>query len=295
MAAPNPDANSDPPKPIHSLVLDTGPLIKNDPPVSVLLAKAEALFTIPSVLAEIRDQATRSRVETTLRPFLTVRTPRAESVRFVQGFARKTGDLSVLSRPDLDVLALAFELECERNGGDWRLRSVPGQRGLNGRPGLSVKCGGDSAGDDGEGASEGVVGDVANEACVREGSDDPRSRKSLETRMQRLSLDAGNDTTMGSEAGVLDRQAQDEMDKPAASEKMVEASETPDDLQKKTARETASEERHNQQDDPPQDPTAEDSDSDSGWITASNIKTHQAADNTTTPPKPPPKPCKPQY
>ncbi|PHH67513.1 hypothetical protein CDD80_773 [Ophiocordyceps camponoti-rufipedis] len=114
MAEPTPDPTSNPPKPIHSLVLDTGPLIKNDPPVSVLLSKAEALYTIPSVLAEIRDQATRSRVETTLRPFLTVRTPRAESFRFVQGFARKTGDLAVLSRPDLDVLALAYELESLR-------------------------------------------------------------------------------------------------------------------------------------------------------------------------------------
>lgn len=121
-------------KPIHSLVLDAGPLIKNDPPVSTLLAQAHELYTIPSVIeTEIRDAATRARVQTTLVPFLTLREPRPASVRFVRDFARRTGDLDVLSRPDVALLALAYELECERNGGDWRLRSTPGQKGLNGR------------------------------------------------------------------------------------------------------------------------------------------------------------------
>ncbi|KAI0020352.1 D-site 20S pre-rRNA nuclease [Xylariomycetidae sp. FL0641] len=121
-------------KPIHALVLDAGPLIKNDPPASALLARAHALYTLPSVLGEIRDAATRARVATQLEPFVTLRAPRAESVRFVAGFARRTGDLEVLSRPDLHLLALAYELECERNGGDWRLRKTPAQKGVNGRP-----------------------------------------------------------------------------------------------------------------------------------------------------------------
>ncbi|KOS17030.1 20S-pre-rRNA D-site endonuclease nob1 [Escovopsis weberi] len=121
-------------KPIHSLILDTGPLIKNDPTVSVLLSKAEKLYTLPVIISEIRDTATRSRVETTLLPFVTLRSPKPESVRFVSDFAKKTGDYSVLSRPDLEVLALGYEIECERNGGDWRLRRTPGQDGLNGKP-----------------------------------------------------------------------------------------------------------------------------------------------------------------
>lgn len=52
----------------------------------------------------------------------------------IQDFARKTGDLEVLSRPDVLLMALAYELECERNGGDWRLRSTPGQKRVNGAP-----------------------------------------------------------------------------------------------------------------------------------------------------------------
>lgn len=125
---------TDPSKPVHSIVLDTGPIIKNEPLVSTLLQQAEVLYTIPAVIEEIRDVATRSRVENTLRPFLTLRSPTAASIKTITEFARKTGDLVVLSRPDIHVMALAFELECERNHGDWRLRSVPGQTRLNGTP-----------------------------------------------------------------------------------------------------------------------------------------------------------------
>ncbi|KAI1421911.1 Nin one binding Zn-ribbon like-domain-containing protein [Xylaria sp. FL1777] len=124
---------STPSKPIHALILDAGPLIKNDPPVSTLLAQAHDLYTIPSVVSEIRDAATRSRVETTLLPFLKLRSPRPASIKFIVDFARRTGDLDVLSKPDIHLMALAYELECEMNGGDWRLRKTPGQKGVNGK------------------------------------------------------------------------------------------------------------------------------------------------------------------
>jgi RNA-binding protein NOB1 len=121
-------------KPIHSLVIDAGPIIKNDPPISTLLGQAETIFTIPAVVDEIRDPATRSRLETTLLPFLTLRSPRPASIKIISDFARRTGDLEVLSRPDIHLMALAYELEVERNHGDWRLRSLPGQKRLNGSP-----------------------------------------------------------------------------------------------------------------------------------------------------------------
>lgn len=121
-------------KPVHTIVLDAGPIIKNEPSISSLLAEAEYLVTTPAVISEIRDATTRSRVETMLLPFLTLRNPKPASCEIVANFAKKTGDLAVLSRPDLEILALAYELECERNGGNWRLRSVPGQKGTNGPP-----------------------------------------------------------------------------------------------------------------------------------------------------------------
>lgn len=126
------------PKQIHSLVIDAGPIIKNDPSVSTLLGQSETLYTIPAVINEIRDAATRSRVESTLLPFLTFRSPNPASIKIIADFAGKTGDKEVLSTPDIHLMALAYELECERNHGDWRLRSAPGQKRLNGAPPASL-------------------------------------------------------------------------------------------------------------------------------------------------------------
>ncbi|KAJ5349905.1 D-site 20S pre-rRNA nuclease [Penicillium brevicompactum] len=121
-------------KPVHTIVLDAGPILKNTPPLSTLLAQCEEIITTPSVVGEIRDPDARARVETLYLPFLKQRTPTPKSFNIVSEFARKTGDRSVLSRVDIEVLALAYEIECERNEGDWRLRSVPGQKKINGKP-----------------------------------------------------------------------------------------------------------------------------------------------------------------
>ncbi|MCJ1335831.1 Nin1 binding protein [Bachmanniomyces sp. S44760] len=120
-------------KPVHSIVIDAGPLLRNDPSISTLLIKSERLYTAPSVVSEIKDVNARSRFETTIRPFITIRSPSLKSIKVVTDFARRTGDLPILSQPDLHILALAYELECELNSGDWRLRQVPGQKRLNGK------------------------------------------------------------------------------------------------------------------------------------------------------------------
>jgi len=112
-------------KPIHSLILDTGPLIKNTVSISTLINTAEELYTTPAIISEIRDEATRSRVQTTLVPFLKIRNPSPASYDAVIAFSKKTGDHAVLSRQDLGILALAYEVHCERNGGDYGLREVP--------------------------------------------------------------------------------------------------------------------------------------------------------------------------
>ncbi|KAG4434689.1 hypothetical protein IFR05_009835 [Cadophora sp. M221] len=132
---------TDAPKPIHSLILDSGPIIKNDPHVTTILAQAENIYTIPAVIDEIRDAVTRARIESTLLAFLKLRSPRPASVKVITDFARKTGDLEVLSRPDIHLMALAYELECERNNGDWRLRSDPNQKKINGEPPKPVEEG----------------------------------------------------------------------------------------------------------------------------------------------------------
>jgi RNA-binding protein NOB1 len=118
-------ASEAPQKPIHSLILDTGPLIKNAVSISTIINSAEEIFTTPAIISEIRDAATRSRVQTTLMPFLKVRNPSQASFDAVIAFSKKTGDYAVLSRQDLGILALAYEVHCERNGGPWGLRDAP--------------------------------------------------------------------------------------------------------------------------------------------------------------------------
>ncbi|GAO15372.1 uncharacterized protein UV8b_07068 [Ustilaginoidea virens] len=246
-----------PTKPIHSLVLDTGPLIKNDPSVSALVSHAEQLYILPSVLPEIRDAATRARVETSLLPFAKVRAPGAASVKFVTEFARRTGDLAVLSRTDVEVVALGYELECERNNGDWRLRRAPGQKALNGQleqgeaPATKEQDGGEVLHHGGPGAP--AVGGAS--------ADTP----GLEDEMDSLSLGVAAE-----QAGQAIPAAAAEDAPPAAQEEdqdaewsQVPVSETPAPKPIAT----------------PAD-AAEDSDDgdDDGWITPSNLKRHQAHD-----------------
>lgn len=121
-----------PRKSVHSIILDTSPILNSTPPISTLLAKCEKLYTVSAVIDEVKDVNARSRLEFMILPFLTIRNPKPESIKFVSDFSRKTGDYVVLSKPDIQVLALAYELECEQNGGDWNLRKAPGQKGLNG-------------------------------------------------------------------------------------------------------------------------------------------------------------------
>ncbi|KAL8966995.1 MAG: hypothetical protein Q9183_003119, partial [Haloplaca sp. 2 TL-2023] len=125
-------------KPIHTIVLDAGPMLKNDPSISSLLAKAECLVTVPSVISEIRDATARSRVETTWIPFLKVVAPSGQSIKTVTDFSRRTGDLVVLSKPDIDILALTYEIEKERNGLS-NIRTVPAQQLQRQQPSLEHK------------------------------------------------------------------------------------------------------------------------------------------------------------
>ncbi|KAL9598627.1 MAG: hypothetical protein Q9219_004372 [cf. Caloplaca sp. 3 TL-2023] len=114
-------------KPVHTLILDAGPILKNDPSISSLLAKAERLVTVPAVIPEIRDATTRSRVESTWMPFLDIISPTTQSIKVITDFARRTGDLAVLSKTDIEVLALTFEIESRKNG-LLNIRTSPGQQ-----------------------------------------------------------------------------------------------------------------------------------------------------------------------
>ncbi|KKF94099.1 20S-pre-rRNA D-site endonuclease nob1 [Ceratocystis platani] len=211
-ATPTPAATT--PKTIHSLIIDTGPLIKNDPPISSLMARATQLFIIPSVLDEVRDAHTRTRLQNLL-PFLTLRNPKPASVEFIKGFARKTGDLEVLSRPDLHLLALAYEIDCERHGNSDRLRQDPSQTSTNAQnnaPGAETKAETPVV-EEGEGdkeeigearaSSEPEIPVADDKAEVSEEKEqDQATEEAVSTALENLSLEHSNTTKVLAETAA---------------------------------------------------------------------------------------------
>ncbi|KAI9807239.1 MAG: hypothetical protein M1825_005957 [Sarcosagium campestre] len=242
-------------KPVHTLVLDAGPIIRNEPVTSSLLTHAENLITVPSVIREIRDVATRSRLETSLLPFLTLRTPKSNSLRVVADFARKSGDYEVLSAPDLQILALAYEIECERNDGDWRLRSTPGQKEPNGKQPEKEDS-------DMKAKSESKGADKSNSV-------------SSQSDGLRLSTQDLKDSSISTDATDPNPVAIEEVDASLAAPSIsphhdVVSTQGDESLTPIQASEDAS-------------GSSESSESDSeGWITPSNIKKHQAKSNSSS-------------
>ncbi|BCR98938.1 rRNA-binding endoribonuclease [Aspergillus luchuensis] len=235
--------SASPAKPVHTIVLDAGPILKNTPPLSTLLAQCEELLITPSVVSEIRDPDARQRVETLYLPFLKQRTPSPKSVSVLSEFARKTGDRAVLSKTDIEVLALAYEIECERNGGDWRLRSVPGQKQVNGKPPVKEEKA-EEKGEEAKGETEGET------AHKEENKDEGAEVDAVAEDLKNASL--------GEETSTQETAAQNAPGEAQAEEP------TPQDA------------------DDVQEEEDDGDDSDGGWITPSNLKKRQARDEASS-------------
>ena len=100
---------------IETLILDAGALI-----MQVTLAGLAAEYYIPpQVVEELKHASGRNYLDSLrLRPDfnLHVVQPSSASMVIVSDFARKTGDIAVLSRQDLEVIALTYEREVARHG-----------------------------------------------------------------------------------------------------------------------------------------------------------------------------------
>ena len=95
------------------LVLDANALVRGRG--AALQAYADNFWTTTEVLAEVKDAESRARLAAL--PFrLVTRRPSPQAVDRVSQFARKTGDLASLSPVDVQVLALAYDLEVEAAG-----------------------------------------------------------------------------------------------------------------------------------------------------------------------------------
>ena len=84
------------------------------------------LVTMPDVVAEVRDKKSREALTSKSAVFeLQLKEPTEEAKEAVRSFARKTGDIHVLSVVDLNLIALAYDLEREVSGSVGHLRQEP--------------------------------------------------------------------------------------------------------------------------------------------------------------------------
>lgn len=205
-------------------------------------------------------------------PFLTLRNPRPDSIKFITDFSRRTGDLEVLSKPDIHLLALTYELELERNGGDWRIRKEPNQKTLNGKPpssSIPTSQGADTpAPADGEAEQPQAEAAPTQEATPQESSLSSEPTPAAED----LATEPSTDTTPLETAdqdevvGLQTDLGQLNLDAPSAAEQLSQD----DDAMGVPAEEEESD---------------VDDDDGEGWITPSNIKKQQAKDASAAGPK----------
>lgn len=228
---------------VTTLILDAGPIIAH-----TSLPRAIHYYTTPAVLAELKDENARSRLQTLYS--LQTRVPRKESLDFVRQFARKTGDAEVLSATDLGLIALTYEVECELNGGDWRLRSSPGQARINGAPPVREP----------EMASEQHSSPILDE--TEEGV--VNLRLSDEAGFDAPAPNEGTRKEVEETLSVKDTETPE--NKARLEEAPLSAATTTD-----TPELTAESDEVSK--------TDESSDDDAGWITPSNIKDHQAKES----------------
>jgi RNA-binding protein NOB1 len=178
-------------------------------------------------------------------------------------FARRTGDLAVLSKPDIQIIALAYEIECERNGGDWRLRRAPGQKRVNGAP--PVKAEPDPA------TSENSAPEV--NTMTEDSRIESIPQKDSSTSVQE---DIGQDASCVTEDQHEWRSSSYEVDPVQEVSHEISHSNPVDneeDLKADPAAKVGSAQNSAE--------SQEDSDSD-GWITPSNLKKKQAQDTAAS-------------
>jgi UPF0271 protein len=88
------------------------------------------LFTAPSVLDEVKDAVSRCRVEGRVAEGLVIREADPACRKKVLDQASRTGDRARLSLTDVDVLALALELQAPVYTDDFSLENVAHALGI---------------------------------------------------------------------------------------------------------------------------------------------------------------------
>jgi endoribonuclease Nob1 len=111
-----------PPFPVRS-----GPLLKAVLDASFFFGEFPAegdLFTVPPVVDELLDIRAKGNFEKWCARGLKVQSPEGESRKRVISAARTTKDITVISRTDCDLLALALDLGADLYTDDFAIQNV---------------------------------------------------------------------------------------------------------------------------------------------------------------------------
>lgn len=82
------------------------------------------LFTVPSVVDELKDIRAKGNFEKWSARGLQVRSPSEDGIAAVTAAAMKTRDITVISGTDRDLLALALDLGAELHTDDFAIQNV---------------------------------------------------------------------------------------------------------------------------------------------------------------------------
>lgn len=173
-----------------------------------------------------------------------------------------------MSKPDIHLLALCYELEIERNGGDWRIRNNPTQKGLNGKPPTQ----GEPASEKKE-AEEGNVESKLEELNLGEQTE--KSASATEQKAAETPVQAEPEVPAAQPANepIAEEIKTEESASPEKDEKVAPGEDVKDQVQPEAAQEVDVAE-----------PEASDDDDSDGWITPSNLKKKQAEDSRVSTP-----------
>lgn len=185
----------------------------------------------------------------------------------VTAFARKTGDLAVLSSADIRVLALCLTLELEENG-TWRVREYPGQA-LTGPPKEEKKDEGEEK-KDGEGEEK---GDDKGEEQEQEGATKEDEADKLVDKVEALKVDEASKKEEEQSAAPADPHASESAaSSPSPVPAPAASAPTPADTTPAAPAAPAA-------NDDEGDVSDAESDSSAGsWITPDNVHDHQVRD-----------------
>lgn len=193
--------------------------------------------------------------------------------RAVTAFARKTGDLAVLSSADIRVLALCLTLELEENG-TWRVREFPGQVLIP--PPKDDKA----VTTEGDKGKEKEVEEPA--AVAQEGEQPSRDEEQLADKVAALNVDGEEEKAQAN--GVAEEPAAETLSPPvpaAATDGSGGPVSEPVASTSTAAEEAQHARNHEEEQDDNDDDDVSDAESDSSagsWITPDNVHAHKVRD-----------------